>query len=91
MQSSGLSALPEEQQKILRGYQREMVNHMSDIICDIAPEVFGQDARKLYAATMSVYGMLNWFYMWHRPGKGLSRSEYATLAADFVRGGISAV
>ncbi len=41
--------------------------------------------------TMSVFGILNWFYMWHRPGKGLSRAAYADLAADFVLGGLRAV
>lgn len=88
VQSSGLSALPEEQQKILRGYQREMVNHMSDIICDIAPEVFGQDARKLYAATMSVYGMLNWFYMWNSQADEASREIYAKLVSDLTMNGV---
>ena len=38
---------------------------------------------------MSVFGMLNWVYMWHRPGKGLSREDYAALAADFIRSGLS--
>ena len=40
---------------------------------------------------MSVFGILNWFYLWHRPGKGLTRTAYADLAADFVRGGIAAM
>ena len=51
----------------------------------------GLDADRLRALTMSVYGILNWFYMWHRPGKGLSRAAYADLAADFVLGGLRAV
>ena len=51
----------------------------------------GLDADRLRALTMSVFGILNWFYMWHRPGKGLDRAAYADLAADFVTGGLRAV
>jgi hypothetical protein len=40
---------------------------------------------------MTVFGILNWFYMWHRPGKGLSRADYADLAGDFVIGGLRAL
>jgi len=34
---------------------------------------------------------LNWFYMWHRPGKGLERTDYAKLAGDFVIAGIKGI
>ncbi len=37
---------------------------------------------------MSVFGILNWFYMWHRPGKGMDRKGYARLATDMVLNGI---
>jgi len=49
------------------------------------------DPDRLRAATMSVFGVLNWFYMWHRPGKGLSREDYADLATDFATGGLKAL
>jgi AcrR family transcriptional regulator len=88
VQSSGLSALPAEQQKILRGYQREMVDQMSDIIRDIAPDVFADDKRKLYATTMSVYGMLNWFYMWNSQADEASREIYAKLVSDLTLKGV---
>jgi hypothetical protein len=32
--------------------------------------------------------MLNWFYMWHRPGNGLSREDYADLVADLTQDGL---
>lgn len=88
VQSSGLSALPEEQQTILRGYQREMVDQMSEIIRGVAPDVFGEDARKLYATTMSVYGMLNWFYMWNAKADEASREIYAELVSDLTLKGV---
>jgi hypothetical protein len=46
---------------------------------------------RLQAATMSVFGMLNWFFLWHRPGKGLSRGAYADLVTDLVIGGLPGV
>ena len=40
---------------------------------------------------MSVFGVLNWYYMWHRPGRGLSREDYADLVGEFVMGGLRAL
>lgn len=88
VQSSGLSALPQDQQVVLRGYQREMVNHMSDIIHDTAPDVFANDAPKLFATTMSVYGMLNWFYMWNSKADEANREIYATLVSNLTLNGV---
>ena len=54
----------------------------------LQPDLSGDTLR---AATMTAFGILNWFYMWHRPGKGLSRRDYAALAARFVAGGVAAL
>jgi hypothetical protein len=41
---------------------------------------------------MSVFGMLNWYYTWNRPGRGperrKSRAAYADLVTDLVLGGM---
>lgn len=91
VQSAGLAALPEDQQRILRKYQRDMVQHLSDIISRIAPERFDGEPAKLRAATMSVFGMLNWFYMWNPGADTAAREEYAALVANLALGGLSAV
>ncbi|SMX29627.1 transcriptional regulator BetI [Pelagimonas phthalicica] len=85
LQLESLTALPEDMQAPLLAAQRYLVEAMSTAIDAVKP---GMDQDKLRAATMTVYGILNWFYMWHRPGKGLSRQDYAALAADFVEGGL---
>lgn len=85
LQLESLSALPPDMQAPLLAAQRYLVEAMSTAIEAIKP---GLDADRQRAATMTVYGILNWFYMWHRPGKGLSRQAYAELAADFVAGGL---
>lgn len=88
LQLDALAILPEAQQVPLIALQRQLVGTMSEAVARERPDLSGD---RLRAVTMSVFGILNWFYMWHRPGKGLSRTEYALLAADFVRGGIAAV
>ena len=85
LQLDALTVLPPERQKPLIALQRRLVAVMSDAVAQEAP---GLSADRLRAATMSVFGILNWFYMWHRPGKGLSRTEYAELVGDFVISGL---
>ncbi len=85
LQLETLSALPPELQKPLIEAQRRLVAIMTDAIRDTRPDLKPDALR---AATMTVFGILNWFYMWHRPGKGLSRDDYASLAARFVVSGL---
>jgi AcrR family transcriptional regulator len=88
VQISGMSALPDAQQKLLRGYQRDMVNYLSDTVKAIAPDVFGDDAGKLRATTMSVFGMLNWYYMWNTGAGSQAREDYAVLVSNLTLGGV---
>jgi AcrR family transcriptional regulator len=90
LQLDALSVLPQEKQKPLIGLQMELVEIMSDTVLSVAPDL-AQDQDRLRAAVMTVFAVLNWFYMWHRPGKGLSREAYADLATDFVTGGLRAL
>lgn len=88
VQLGSMSALPEDQQTLLRGYQRDMVNFVRDIVQSISPEVFAGDANKLRAATMSVFGMLNWYYMWNSGAGSDAREDYADLVSKLTLGGI---
>ncbi len=88
VQIGGMSALPEEQQTLLRGYQREMVMFLNETIEAIAPEVFENDPNKLRGATMSVFGMLNWFYMWNSGAGAEEREDYAVLVSNLTLKGV---
>nr|WP_246594731.1 TetR/AcrR family transcriptional regulator [Mameliella sediminis] len=88
VQISALEALPEDKQKVLRAYQRDMVNHLSAILADIAPEELGQDARKLRSVTMSVFGMLNWYYMWNGGAGSEAREDYAQTVTNLTLKGV---
>ncbi len=88
VQISAMGALPEDQQKLLRAYQREMVQFVSDALAAVAPDVFEGETAKLRGATMSVFGILNWYYMWNSGAGPKARDDYARLAADLVLNGI---
>ena len=88
VQINAMSALPSGQQKHLRLCQREMVDYVSVIIRANAPEVFAADAAKLRATTMSVFGMLNWYYMWNSGAGTRAREDYARLVSDLTLKGL---
>jgi hypothetical protein len=41
--------------------------------------------------TMSLFGMMNWVYMWFRDGGRISREDYADVATTLILEGIKAV
>ncbi|NOE27090.1 MULTISPECIES: TetR/AcrR family transcriptional regulator [unclassified Ruegeria] len=88
VQISGMSALTEEQQKLLRGYQLELVNFVRDILKELAPTAFNDDKDKLRGTTMSVFGMLNWYYMWNSGAGPKAREDYADLVSTLTVHGI---
>ena len=88
VQAAGISSLPPEQQKILRGYQRNMVEQMSDVVKAVAPAKYTQNPQRLLETTMSIYGMLNWYYMWNRDPSEQARVAYAWTVTDLVLNGI---
>lgn len=91
VQASGIASLPTEQQDILRGYQRDMIAKMSAILKQLAPDMFADDPAKLRAAVMSVFGMLNWFYMWNSGANAQAREDYAKTVANLTINGIKGI
>ena len=88
VQIGSMSALPKEQQELLRGYQRELVQFVSEAIAASAPQVFEDDLAKLRATTMSVFGMLNWYYMWNAGAGSQAREDYAKTVANLTLNGV---
>ncbi|CAM3853456.1 TetR/AcrR family transcriptional regulator [Phaeobacter inhibens] len=88
VQISAMGALPEPQQALLRGYQRELVQLVSDALAGVAADGIARDPAKLRAATMSVFGMLNWYYMWNSGAGPEAREDYAQMVADLTMNGI---
>lgn len=88
IQTEGIPLLPDDQQRILKSYQRDLVIQMSNVVTNIAPEVFADDPRKLRSTVMSVFGMLNWFYMWNSRADHEARDEYAKLVTKLTLTGV---
>lgn len=88
VQIAAMHVLTEEEQVMLRGYQRDLVRIVRQIIAQLAPGDLARDKPRLRSVTMSVFGMLNWFYMWNSTADSAERERYATLVCDLVLGGL---
>ncbi|HEU4988088.1 MAG TPA: TetR/AcrR family transcriptional regulator [Rhizobiaceae bacterium] len=87
VQINALRLLPEAEQEQLKALERQLVSLFADAIHDINPKLFGK-RQLLKPVTMSLFGMLNWFYMWFREGRGISRADYGELATHILVSGV---
>ncbi|WP_394836326.1 TetR/AcrR family transcriptional regulator [Pendulispora rubella] len=85
VQIANLKLLPKESQEILLVMERRLVTIFADTIAEALPDVGRGPLLK--PITMSMFGMLNWHYLWFREGKGLSRAEYARLVTRMITAG----
>ncbi len=88
VQSSGFEMLDADQQAALRAYQRDMVDFVSAVLKRNAPAIFANDPARLRAATMSVFGMLNWYFMWQSGADIAARERYGDMVTDLTLGGL---
>jgi AcrR family transcriptional regulator len=86
IQIANLQLLPQEKQATLRELERRIVALFAEAIGEALPEVKGSKAL-LKPLTMSLFGMLNWSYLWFRDGRGLTRDAYARLATELILAG----
>lgn len=87
VQIEGLRLLPEAEQEELKALERKLVRTFAGAIRDVDPDAF-EGTVLLKPVTMSLFGMLNWFYMWHREDGPLDRQAYARLATALLVGGV---
>jgi AcrR family transcriptional regulator len=88
LQLQSTTALSLEQQHELAETQRAIVKIFADTIESIAPDYLQGMPQYQRPITMSLFGMLNWFYLWYQPGGGMTRIEYANLATEILLGGL---
>jgi AcrR family transcriptional regulator len=88
IQTEGIVLLAPDQQDVLKSYQRDLVAHLSGVIAANATDVFADDAGKLRSTVMSVFGMINWFYMWNRKADRAARVDYAAHVTRLTLGGL---
>ena len=90
IQINEMAKLPPERQKTLLEMERELVAIFADAIAQVLPAI-GRSKTLLKPVTMSLFGMLNWHYMWFREGGTMSREEYADLATIVLVEGAQAL
>lgn len=91
IQTEGLALLSAQQQSVLKGYQREMVAVMDEAVRNSAPATFEQCSTKCRQVSMSVFGMLNWFYLWQPNATKAQRIDYAATIAELTLHGVKGV
>lgn len=83
-------SLTEEQAQEINLLERRIVRRISGVIRDINPQL-EENRPLLKPVTMSLFGMLNWVYMWFRPDGPVSREEYADIVTTLVLEGVKAI
>jgi len=87
VQLNGTQTLPQDQRDEIMAIERRIVRRFAAVICQINPDLEAERPI-LMPVTMSIFGMMNWVYMWFKEGGPVSRAEYADLATDILLGGI---
>jgi len=90
IQINEMAKLPAERQKALIALERDLVAVFADAIAQVLPDI-GRSRTLLKPVTMSLFGMLNWHYMWFREGGTMSRQDYADLATTILVEGAQAL
>ena len=91
VQLNASEALNDEQRNAIRAIERRIVRRFSSILREINPSLDNAERPLLMPVTMSLFGMMNWAYMWFREGGPITRDDYADIATTLVLEGIKAV
>ncbi|MEB8386468.1 TetR/AcrR family transcriptional regulator [Rhodobacteraceae bacterium KMM 6894] len=91
VQLNASAALKDEQKAEITGVERRIVKRFSSVLRDINPDLDNKDRPLLMPVTMSLFGMMNWVYMWFKDGGRVSREDYADVATTLILEGIKAV
>lgn len=85
VQISSMRFLPQERQAELKRMERDLVTIFSAAVAGVAPHLRG--TKMLTPITMSLFGMLNWHYLWFKSTGSVSRAEYAEIATRLISDG----
>src|ERR1700712_5378984 len=86
VQISSLKLLPPAEQETLKELERKLVAIVSEAIAAAIP-LLAKKRQLLKPLTMSLFGMLNWHYLWFRDGKGITREKYARMVTGLILAG----
>ncbi|GAB5467304.1 MAG: TetR/AcrR family transcriptional regulator [Rhodospirillales bacterium] len=90
VQIAAMPTLPPDLVEELRALERLLVGRFAKVLLAVNPALEAQPGY-LKPVTMSLFGMLNWVYLWFRPDGAISREDYADLATTMILEGVKAV
>ncbi|MBR2117233.1 MAG: TetR family transcriptional regulator [Afipia sp.] len=85
VQISSMRFLPAQRQAELKGMERDLVRIFSAAVAGVAPHLKG--TKMLTPVTMSLFGMVNWHYLWFKSTGSVSRDEYAEIVTRLISDG----
>ena len=85
VQISSMRFLPQERQAELKRMERDLVTIFSAAVAGVAPHLKG--TKMLTPVTMSLFGMVNWHYLWFKSTGSVSRAEYADIVTRLISDG----
>jgi TetR/AcrR family transcriptional regulator len=85
VQITSLRLLPADRQAELKAMERELVTTFSSAVIGVAPQLVG--SKMLKPVTMSLFGMINWHYLWFRNTGSVTRADYADLVTRLISDG----
>lgn len=88
VQLNAKQALTTVQQQALAEIERRIVRRFSVVVARLNPQLAERRAL-LMPATMSLFGMMNWVYMWFKDGGAITREDYAALATTLFLDGLA--
>lgn len=84
-------ALTEAQQERIHAIERRIVKRFSTLIREIHPALDNAARPLLTPVTMSLFGIMNWVYMWFDDSGPISRGDYAKVATTLILEGVKSV
>lgn len=84
-------ALPDEKRQHIYALERTIVKRFSKVLREINPDLDNAERPLLTPVTMSLFGMVNWVYMWFKDGGKITREDYADVATTLILEGVKAV
>ncbi len=80
--------LSHAQQSEINKIQKRLISSVSKAIVAVQPALAG---AKLHQVTMSMFGMINWYFMWNRSEDDATRRAYADVVATLIMDGAKSV
>lgn len=90
IQINELRKLPLARKKELISLERALVSIFADAVAAAVPTIANRSVL-LKPVTMSLFGMLNWHYMWFREKGPVSREDYADMVTTLLIEGAQAL